>query len=371
MKLIYSKDSKGSIRSWGIEQQQDKFRVVSGLLDGQKTTSEWTVCKPKNVGKANETTGEEQCVLEVEARYKKQLKTGYFEDINDVDNLHYVEPMLAKKYQDYQSKIDFSKREYVAQCKFNGIRATIQKNGARTRTGEEINTIPHILESLKPFFEQYPDAILDGELFNEEYREKLNEINKIVRRTVNISEEDLIMSKELIKFYCYDGYDFMNMGKETAYIDRKNLIDMFKFQYIEYVDTVEISSLEQFMDFYNKLIENHHEGAMLRLKKGGYENKRSKNLLKFKPTDDDEFIFVDAKEGTGNWSNMIKIITLTTCDKSKTFDATFKGTQEEARKFLNEYKDLIGSEVTIYFNGYTGLGTPNYAQFDYNNFKKK
>jgi ATP-dependent DNA ligase len=161
------------------------------------------------------------------------------------------------------------------------------------------------------------------------------------------------------------------MGKETPYKLRKDFINLLDIEYVEYVDTVSITSLEQFMQFYNTLLENHHEGAMLRLMNGGYENKRSKNLLKFKPTDDDEFIFIDANEGTGNWSNMIKIVTVMTLDKTKTFNATFKGTQEEARKFLTEYQNLIGSEVTIYFNGYTGLGTPNYAQFDYNNFKKK
>jgi hypothetical protein len=52
----------------------------------------------------------------------------------------------------------------------------------------------------------------------------------------------------------------------------------------------------------------------------------------------------------------------------RTFDGTFKGSQVEAREFLNNYHHLIGKQVRIFYNGFTGLGVPNYAQFDCKNY---
>ena len=57
---LYTRDSLGNVRVWHMEQDDDKYRTISGLLEGEKVTSEWTVAKPKNMGKKNETTGSMQ-----------------------------------------------------------------------------------------------------------------------------------------------------------------------------------------------------------------------------------------------------------------------------------------------------------------------
>lgn len=373
MKKIYSLDSKNKTRVWFCEQNENQFRVHSGILDGKIVISEWTTCRGKNIGRSNQTTDVEQCSLEIIAKYAKQLKSGYFESIEDIGKDLFVEPMLAKKYSDYKSRIDFTKGEYLAQCKFNGMRCIITKDGMFTRTGEPIHSAPHILEDLTSFFQSNPDFVLDGELFNEDLREQLNELMKIVRKTVNITDEELTISKEMVKYYIYDGYDSdtKDYQKSTPYISRKGFIDSFvldnNLKSIEFVKTIQITSEQQFLDFYNSLIEDNHEGAMLRLKNSGYENKRSKNLLKFKPVDDAEFEFCGVQEGKGNWSNMVKIINLKMSD-GRTFDGTFKGSQVEAREFLNNYQHLIGKQVRVFYNGFTGLGVPNYAQFDCKNY---
>ena len=88
-------------------------------------------------------------------------------------------------------------------------------------------------------------------------------------------------------------------------------------------------------------------------------------MLKVKPEDDDEGEIVEVTEGAGNWRGTGKIITLKW--KDKTFDATFKGTYEQATLFLKEKNKWIGKKVTFLYNGLTGLGTPNYARVDINN----
>ena len=50
---------------------------------------------------------------------------------------------------------------------------------------------------------------------------------------------------------------------------------------------------------------------------------------------------------------------------NKVFGASFKGSKLNAKKCLAEKDQWIGQIVTINFNGYTGLGIPNFAQFPY------
>lgn len=206
---LYTRDSLSNIRIWYMEQENNKYRTVSGLLNGEKVTSEWTITTSKNEGKKNATTAEEQALKEVEAKYKKQKKTGYFEKIDQIDEIQYVEPMLAKLYKNYSSKINLENKEWIMQCKLNGLRCIATKNGLFTRKGEKYISCPHVFDSLRSFFEQHPNAVLDGELFNNEFRQKLNEINKLVRKTVHISEEDLKLSEQFPRIF----FILMNMQK--------------------------------------------------------------------------------------------------------------------------------------------------------------
>ena len=66
MKTLYKKDSKGKVRQWDVSVSDSTITVSSGLLDGKKT-SQVTACKGKNIGKANETSPEEQALLEAQA----------------------------------------------------------------------------------------------------------------------------------------------------------------------------------------------------------------------------------------------------------------------------------------------------------------
>lgn len=367
---LYTRDSLGNVRVWYMEQEGDKYRTVSGLLEGEKVTSEWTVAKPKNVGKKNETTGEQQAASEVESRYKKQKKTGYSEDVNDIDKPQYVEPMLAKLYRDYHDEIDLSKGEWLLQCKLNGMRCIATKDGLFTRKGERYLSVPHIEEALRPFFESHPEAVLDGELFNHDFRQSLNEISKLVRKTVHITDSDLKRSRELVHYYIYDGYGF-GLDKDHPYHERKQWIDsnvIGSYTHVAKVEDHPLSSREDLDRHYQTLVDEGHEGAILRSKKMKYEHKRSKNLLKVKPEMDSEAKILKVIEGSGNWGGTAKTATLDW--NGKVFDATFKGTQEQLREVLKNQSEWVGRTVTFLYNDTTGLGTPNFARIDVDNCLK-
>ncbi len=100
-KEIYKKDSNENTRVWWMESEDDKFRVHSGVLNGQIVVSGWTVCEPKNTGKKNSTTAKQQCLVEVEANYKKKLAQGNYKESPDAVTLNednFFKPMLAKEY---------------------------------------------------------------------------------------------------------------------------------------------------------------------------------------------------------------------------------------------------------------------------------
>ncbi len=52
----------------------------------------------KNTGKANGTTDIEQALKEAIAKRTKKLESGYFEDVNNINEQQYFEPMLAAKW---------------------------------------------------------------------------------------------------------------------------------------------------------------------------------------------------------------------------------------------------------------------------------
>ena len=350
-----------------MDQDGDRYRTVSGLENGERVTSEWTLAKPKNVGKKNETTGATQAATEVESRYKKQRKTGYFDDVKDVDDTQYVEPMLAKLYKDYREDINLGLGEWLLQTKYNGMRCVATRDGLFTRKGEKYLSCPHIEEALRPFFEEHPGAVLDGELFNDKFRQSLNEISKLVRKTVNVTLEDLERSKELVHYYIYDGYGF-GLDKDRPYHDRKQWIDTNVVGQYAHVQKVEDFILKGDGDLdtqYQDLVDKGHEGAILRRRDMKYEHKRSKNLLKVKPEMDSEAKIVRVIEGGGNWSGTAKTATLDW--DGKVFDATFKGTQEQLREILKNSGRWVGKTVTFLYNDTTGLGTPNFARIDIDN----
>lgn len=105
---LFSRASTGALREWTIEVSDCGYRTHSGVVGGKITTSDWYLVEATNVGRANERTVSEQALFNAKQAWKKKTETGYFEDASKVDDsVGYVEPMLAKKWEDRVDKVVF------------------------------------------------------------------------------------------------------------------------------------------------------------------------------------------------------------------------------------------------------------------------
>ena len=319
---LYKLDSKGKVRVWYAETGTDGtrwgLRSIAGLEDGKKVTSEWTFVEQKNVGRSNETSLEEQATSEMASEVQKKKDRGYFSDLKNINTFDKFKPMLAEKFEDVE--VNFAAGGVYSQPKLDGIRCIARKDGLWTRSGKEIVAVPHIWESLQPFFENHPNMILDGELYNHELKDDFNSITSMVRKTKPKSE-DLVKSKELVQYHVYDV--IVVDEPELEFRKRELLRYEALADYIRIVPTMHVPTRTGLDSLYEGYLEHGYEGQMVRIDKP-YENKRTKNLLKRKEFLTDEFEVVEVLEGQGNWQGCVKHFVLR-LNSEKTFQAGVRG----------------------------------------------
>jgi len=185
---LFSRTSTGAVQQWTVQIDGNKFRVESGQTDGKKVLSEWTVCEPKNVGRANATTAEEQALSEAEAKWDKKLKTGYTTDVKKIDECtSYIEPMLAKDFErlSYQDGLEewldcFRTSIMVFAALLHMMVSVLFSRAAKVKNGLAFRIS---IRTWKSSLRSFSEAVLDGELYNYDLRQKLNELTKLVRKT--------------------------------------------------------------------------------------------------------------------------------------------------------------------------------------------
>ena len=222
MVTLYKRDKKGKVRAWTIEHDAVSYWTISGIYpDGKMTKTAPTFVEQKNVGKANETSLEQQVLNEVASKIQYQIDQGFTYEIPTEEKR--FEVSLANKYQDRQEKgkLDFP---YIVEPKLDGVRCYIKMVDGDirmfSRKHKEFVACPHIAanEFVTKFFEMYPDAILDGELYNHNLKDDFNKIVSLVKKT-KPKYEDLIESAKLVQYHCFDSY--YPSEPQMKYWDRK------------------------------------------------------------------------------------------------------------------------------------------------------
>lgn len=356
MKTLYKRSTTGKVLVWFMEIDGCRYRTTSGQQDGKKVTTEWTTAKAKNVGRSNETTPEEQAVLEVEAEYQKKLQKDYHLVLNDVDQVMRFKPMLATKWKDRVEKIDSSESLYI-QPKLDGVRCIATKTGLWTREGKPILGAPHIFEALQKYFSLDGDLILDGELYNHSLKDNFNQIVSAVKKQ-KPTQKDLLLSKEIIQYWIYDVPSIKKQFSQRFEVLSKMFKDGPSSIQVLSTQKARIDSVEPMAESF---IQEGFEGAMVRLD-GNYEQKRSNNLIKYKEFQDEEFTIIDIQEGDGNRQGMAARVILD-CGGGSQFGAGIIGDVALCRDLLINKHKHIGKQGTVIFQNYTPDGIPRFPKF--------
>ena len=395
MVTLYKRDKKGKVRAWTIEHDAVSYWTISGIHpDGKMTKTAPTFVEQKNVGKANETSLEQQVLNEVASKIQYQIDQGFTYEIPTEEKR--FEVSLANKYQDRleKGKLDFP---YICEAKLDGCRAYLKVVDGDirmfSRKHKEFVACPHIAKNdfVQKFFETYPDAILDGELYNHELKDDFNKIVSLVKKS-KPNAEDLEESAKLVQYHCFDSY--YPSEPQLIYTERKTrLLNIFEQNgwvghhteelhkdsfYLVGVGWVHhfISGgwkLEPY-EVYNEILVGHYieamvnrgyEGIMLK-KDVPYFFGRSFDMLKYKKFFDKEFKIVDFEEGNGNLVGIAAAVICETED-GQIFKAGVMGTQDYARDLFTNKELYKGKMATIVYQALTPMkdgkgGVPRFGK---------
>ena len=237
----------------------------------------------------------------------------------------------------------------ITQPKLDGIRCIANGRGLYSRANKPIVAVPHIAEALKDFIANNPTITLDGELYNHELKDNFQKITSLVRKTVNIGEQELAESAELVQYHVYDMFDSANPN--MTFMERYNWLQGNLKQAdtgpsIVKVVTHIAETLEDIDMLYGSYTEQGYEGQMIR-QNTPYEFKRTKNLLKRKEFITDEYRVVEVQEGNGNWAGYAKRFILELADGTQ-FSSGVRGSQEKLAQLLVD-RDNVTWATCRYF----------------------
>lgn len=384
MVTLYKRDKKGKVRAWTIDHDDKSYWTISGIHpDGKMTKTAPTFVEAKNVGRANETTVEQQVELEVKSKVQYQLDHGFTYEIPSEEKQFAVS--LAEKYTDRleKGKLNFP---YCCEQKLDGIRATIQlidnQIVIKSRVGKEFKSVPHLAENrfVIEFFKKYPDAILDGELYNHALKNDFNKIVSLVKKT-KPTVEDLEESKNIVEYYCFDSY--YPSEPELNYVQRKVKVgeiisdirgtDVLFNETVVTCEEVKVVGLyfiqqksnneygwwlnvvqteEKADEYLESQLKAGYEGIMLKKFDVPYFFGRSFDMLKYKRFKDAEFKIVGIEDGKGNKKGKATAV-ICVGDNGTEFKAGVTGTEEYAAEMFANKEAYIGKIATVKYQELT------------------
>ena len=269
-------------------------------------------------------------------------------------------PMLA--YPVSNKPIDYTKPVFM-QPKLDGVRCLIQyddgKVTAYSRTGKVWKNIEHITLSLYNFFDKHPNVILDGELYNHDFKDDFESIISMVRKTKPTAEDRVISAKN-VQFHCYDIVDETKTFKERsefiAQVVPRN-------HSIKHVPTMLVPTESQGKVNHARNLDSGYEGSILRTN-DVYQCKRSHSLRKFKDFSDAEATIVGYLDGKGKRTGTLGKFIMQDDEGVEFGCPPGKGyTYKDLANMLDNIGDYIGQRATFTFFEKTKAGSYRHPLF--------
>lgn len=344
MKTLYSKTATGATNIWRAWSEGPNIITEWGQIDGKLQRSQ-VVALPKNEGKKNATTAEQQAAKEVEALIVKQLRLKYSESLETAGETNRLKPMLAGDYAKHKKKLRFP---VTVQPKLNGLRCVAMKIDGKVvlqSRGGDYYPVAHIANALEPHLRGC--TVLDGELYI--HGESLQRITSLAKRPQPGSEK--------LTYVLYDAPAHGGNWEERLCWLQDFEADLSAPVFL--IQNELADNHEQIAELFQSFVEQGYEGAIVRSHTGMYrEGYRSPDLLKVKEFLDAEFKIVDWETGKGRDEKRPKFICET--KDGKRFGAKCKGSDAVQAEMLAQAPQLIGEMLKVKYFELTPDGIPQF-----------
>lgn len=350
-KTLFKLNKNKSIESWNIQVIDNSIVTTWGKLEGKQQTRTDIIEAGKNIGKANETTPQQQAILEAISTIKHKLDKGYAETIEEAtDKKEVLKPVLVHDYtlKNNSKKINFP---CYIQPKLDGIRCqiTLDDNGNVVTTSRGNKSFPInslLFAEIKQVLINNGLKALDGEFYF--HGEFLEDIISCVKKP----EENRL--ENLIEFHIFDLP--LNRG-----FDKFSSINLSGTTRVKLVETTIAQSYQEAKECLVKYIGEGFEGIILR-NTNTYEEEyptggvRSYDIQKWKEFSDSEFEIIDVvSDKNDNGVFVCKN------ESGAVFNVTPKASHEYKKQILKDKANLIGKMLTVRYQELTALGIPKFA----------
>lgn len=376
-KFLVSVDTKGKIRQveleahWDNEQHGFVINRITGVFGGKLTEQPQILVER---GKVNRTVTEQAC-LQFNSKLKEYKDKGYKEisqspDAYTEDQLReivgvevtnqagIVKPMLAKQADKVTNQKIYEK-DWYASRKIDGVRCLMYfKEGAvhtASRGGEHYDySTTHITQHplFVKLFEQYPDLILDGELYC--HGKSLQQISGAARMEKNAYDMDWL------QYYIYDIVSTTLTFKERLEIlkeikkilnvdfEPEKVFEKGELQ-VQIVPHVLVKGWDNMKKLHDEYVSEGWEGVVIRDPDKVYRpNGRTNDMIKIKSYLSSEFLVTGYELGLRGSEDMVFLLVT---EDGKPFKGKPHGDRAQKQWYIDNFEKecLNHYAITKYF----------------------
>ena len=350
---LYKLDSKGNTRVWEVTTDGPVVVARYGILGGKMQETRVDAVA-KNIGRANETTAEEQAILDAESQWRdKSVKYNRIKPGNK-SYVQVLTPMLAKRF----GKVSINYPIDV-QPKLDGYRCLAKIDGNNDITLISRSGKPFALTHIETDLEKLPvkNCYLDGELYL--HGKNFQQVSRLIKR-----------KDTSIVFHIYDYVS--GRSDTTSWKNRRRILEGIlkgnALPNLKLVETKQLKKEDQLCPILSGYISEKYEGAILRDLDSPYKfNSKSSGLIKVKLRDDDEFLVVDVAMATQGRAKGGAIFVCQNNIANNTFRCSMKNENKKESTFemrRQQYKNrdqYIGRMLTVEYFGRSDDDIPREA----------
>jgi len=330
-------------------------------------------------------TMEEQCLLETNSKYTKVISTRGLKRVDDLlgedtdeDGCGNDRPFAmgahpaekVKLYKDSLKSEDAAKKFFPAsaQSKIDGVRCMADNMGKRL-TSRGRKSFDHLLVDLGKDLETLfgilkittDDVFLDGELVWIDETGKRADFQKTTSVVRQIKNRESVNTENL--YYMIFSIVFLS-DKDRPFLERYNLLEKafktFKSEKnIVLVERIDVYSHKDIDVVHKNFVKSGFEGTMIYMNNGGYEDKRSNNILKIKDFLDEEGTIIGVESGKGGREVGAAILVVET-PKKKIIRVRPDGPIAQRKTWMEDPSLVMGKLLTYTFQEYSKDGVPRF-----------